>query len=161
MKKVADEIRTTLVDSNIDFKEYHHKPVRTSEEADAVRPEYSLSQGAKALIVRVKFTEKRRQYIMFVIPGDKRMNSKKVKKGLNCKSLTFATFAEVEKVTGGVQPGGVPPFGNLFSIKVYVDPSLSDNDEIIFNAGDRSYSIAMRYDDWEKLIKPSILDIIE
>ena len=37
----------------------HHVAVRTSEEAAAARPGYSLNQGAKAIILRVKRYETR------------------------------------------------------------------------------------------------------
>lgn len=157
---VLENIRKLLENNNIQFKEFKHKPVRTSEEADSIRPEYSSSQGAKALILSVKYSKDNRKMIMVVLPGDKRIDSKKLRKLLSCQSFSFASEDEVVKVTNGVLPGGVPPFGNLFGLKVYVDPSLSENEEIIFNAGDRSVSIAMKYTDYENLVNPEIIEIV-
>ena len=36
------------------FETFEHEAVRTSEEAAKTRPGYSLQQGAKAMIIRVK-----------------------------------------------------------------------------------------------------------
>ena len=49
-KKIID----LLEKNSIDYKYFEHAPVRTSEEAAKVRSDYSLSQGAKALIIRIK-----------------------------------------------------------------------------------------------------------
>jgi Ala-tRNA(Pro) deacylase len=156
-----EKIKELLDKNEIQYKEFHHEPVRTSEEAQRKRPEYSLSQGAKAIIISAKFTGGERKFIMIVIPANERIDSAKTRKILLCKKFSFAKESEVVEVTQGVEPGGVPPFGNLFDIDVYVDQTLRDNNEIIFNAGDRSVSIVMNYKDWEKIVKPAIVDIIE
>ena len=63
---------------------------------------------------------------------------------------------EVDEITNGVKPGGVPPFGNLFSLPVYVDQTLLENEEIIFNAGNRCFSIARRSNDYLKMVNSLI-----
>ena len=65
--------------------------------------------------------------------------------------------AEVSAVTGGVQPGGAPPFGNLFELPVYAAPELFDVEDIVFNAGDRRFSLAMRSADYRRLAARSSL----
>lgn len=146
-----------LKSNNIDYLEYRHEPVRTSEEAVKTRPGISLSQGAKALIVKIYPTK---EFVMLVVPGDKRFDSSLVKKVLNSSELRFATEEEVIKITDGVLPGGVPPFGNLFKIPVFVDPKLLENEKIAFNAGDKGISIIMNPKDWERVVKPKIEKII-
>jgi prolyl-tRNA editing enzyme YbaK/EbsC (Cys-tRNA(Pro) deacylase) len=96
---------------------------------------------------------------MLVVPGDKRFDSSLVKKVLNISELRFATEEEVIKITDGVLPGGVPPFGNLFNIPVYADPLLLENEKIAFNAGDKGISIIMNPKDWEKVVNPTVIKI--
>ena len=96
---------------------------------------------------------------MLVLPGDLRFSNDKVKSALGVKDIRFATQEEISQVTGGVQIGGVPPFGNLFDIEVIADPKLFENEKIIFNAGDRRYSIAMKSEDYKILVGPEITDI--
>ncbi|HEY4493470.1 MAG TPA: YbaK/EbsC family protein [Candidatus Paceibacterota bacterium] len=163
---VVGKIREILDGAATTYKSFEHAPVRTSEEAAKLRPEYSLHQGAKALITGVRYqvlgtSEKReRKFVMLVVPGDMRFNEAKVKKELEIKEIRFATEQEVSEITGGVQVGGVPPFGNLFNLQTYADPGVLMNDEIIFNAGDRAFSIAMKSSDWKNLVNPNIAQII-
>jgi Ala-tRNA(Pro) deacylase len=155
-KRISD----LLTEHHIPFRTFQHTPVRTSEEAAALRPDFTLHQGAKALIVRAKGPDNAPFFVMLVFPADLKFDSKKVKSAIDAKSVSFATEEEVSRITDGVQIGGVPPFGNLFGLPVYVDESLSSNDEIIFNAGDRSFSIAMKTSDYLNVVRPKISDLV-
>jgi len=79
-----------LLDQNkVWYKELRHKPVLTSEEAFAVRPDISLSQGAKALIISYKNVKKEKNFAMIVLPGDKKFESKKIKKNPESQRIKF------------------------------------------------------------------------
>lgn len=157
---VTTQIIDLLKKHSVWFELFEHAPVRTSEEAASIRNGYTLQQGAKALIIKIKTPDIQKKYVMLVTPGDKRFTNRKVKQLLNAKDLRFATEEEVLELTGGVQPGGVPPFGNLFNLEVFVDPSLLQNEKIIFNAGDKSISIGMKSDDFLTLVVPQIVEIV-
>jgi Ala-tRNA(Pro) deacylase len=124
-----------------------------------LRPEFTLHQGAKALIIKAK-TESGEKFIMLVFPADLKFDNKKVKTILGAKNINFATEEEINNLTNGVQVGGVPPFGNLFNTEVFADEQLFDNEEIIFNAGDRSFSITMKSEDYKTLVNPHVCEII-
>jgi prolyl-tRNA editing enzyme YbaK/EbsC (Cys-tRNA(Pro) deacylase) len=96
---------------------------------------------------------------MLVIPGDRKFDSAKVKHQLRSKDIRFATEDEVTKITEGVRPGGVPPFGNLFGLGVISDGSLYGNEKIVFNAG-RNCSLAVKSADYRRLVQPHIADIV-
>ena len=142
------------------FETFEHEPVRTSEEAGRVRTGYSLAEGAKAMIVRVKKSTADKSFAMLVLPGDRRFDFAKVKQLFEARDIRFATEEEVIKLTGGVLPGGVPPFGNLFGLPVVADPLLFENEKIVFNAGDRSFSVAMKSADYQKIVGPRIVVLI-
>lgn len=97
---------------------------------------------------------------MLVLPGDQRFDFDKVKQLFEARDIRFATEDEVARTTGGVQPGGVPPFGNLFDLPVIADPKLFENEKIIFNAGDKKFSIAMKSADYQKVVEPKIESIV-
>ena len=153
-------IKDLLERHGVEYKCFEHEPVRTSEEAAAIRPEYSIQQGTKSLIVRAKGRDGSKYFIQVVVPGDQRFDPKKVCQALDIKDTRFATEIEVGEVTGGILPGGVPPFGNLFGLSVYLDKKVLENDEIIFNAGDKRFSIAMKSVDYVKVVEPQIVDIV-
>jgi prolyl-tRNA editing enzyme YbaK/EbsC (Cys-tRNA(Pro) deacylase) len=162
--KTVGMIKNLLDKEGVLYKTFEHEAVRTSEEAARVRPEYSLSQGAKALIVAIKKknTEKEleKEFVQIVIRGDAKFNSAKVRHALNAKDVRFATESEVAEITDGVLPGGVPPFGILWNLRVFMDKTLLQETETIFNAGDRRYSIALKTEDYLKVVKPMVVDII-
>ena len=141
------------------FETFEHEKVTTSEEASKVRSGYTLNQGAKAMIVRIKESADKKYFIMLVLPGDKKINFDKVKIDLNAKDIRFATADEINQITNGVEIGGIPPFGNLFGLNIFADPSVFENEKIIFNAGDRRYSIAMFSKDYQTLVKSQISSI--
>ena len=149
-----------LKKNNCWFETFEHKPVRTSEEAAEIRTGYSLEQGAKALIIKAKKNASTQFFVMIVIPGNSTFNSKSVKKLLGVKSIRFATPEEVAECTKGIQVGGVPPWGSLFSLQTYVDPTVLEHEALIFNAGDRRFSIAMKTKDYLELNSSLIADVI-
>jgi Ala-tRNA(Pro) deacylase len=155
----VERIKSLLVENSCWFETFEHEPVRTSEEASKIRTGYTIEQGAKALITRVREPSMGKKFVMFVVPGNKRFDTAKIKISTGLVDLRFASEAEVAEITQGVLPGGVPPFGNLFGLEVFVDQSLFNNEKIVFNAGDKSYSIAMKADDYKKIVNPVVADI--
>jgi len=129
-----------------------HGPVRTSEEAAAVRG-CSLDSGAKAMLLAVKPGP---PFILAVISATQKMDSKKMKKTAKVKSLRFASEDEVWEVTR-CRPGAVPPFGSLWGLKTYVDDSLKEQGEHInFNAGLRTHSLRLGWDAYEAVEQPAV-----
>jgi prolyl-tRNA editing enzyme YbaK/EbsC (Cys-tRNA(Pro) deacylase) len=157
---IFHQIVELLVDKKVWHETFQHETtVRTSEEAAALRPDYSLSEGAKALIVRVKIPHQGKKFIQAVLEGDKKFDSKKLKVAVGASDLRFATEAEVAEITQGIQPGGVPPFGNLFGVQVVCDRGVLRNERIIFNAG-RDVSIAMKSSDYKEIVSPVVASIV-
>lgn len=158
------KIKNLLDQCQVCYKCFEHAPVRTSEEAAAIRPEYSIHQGAKALIVQVKRKglpkDECKQFVQLVVPGDAKFDAKKVRHTLDVKDVRFATPDEVGDITDGIVPGGVPPFGILWGLPVYVEETLLTNAEIIFNAGDKRFSIAMKSDDYVSTVTPEVVSIV-
>lgn len=157
---LVNQIIEVLQHQGVRFTTFEHEPVLTSAEAAALRDGYSLHEGAKALIVRGQRADGSVVFAMFVLPGDLRFNSKKIKTVWSIKKISLASVEEVARITNGVLPGGVPPFGNLFQLPVWVDRSLLLNKRMIFNAGDRSFSIGMHTADWQKIVQPTVADLV-
>ena len=157
---VVHKIIELLNKSGYWYQTFKHEPVRTSEQAAKTRPGFTISQGAKAIIVRVKKSGGEKFFIMLVLPADKRIDFDKVKDLLEVKDIRFAGDDEISKITSGVEPGGIPPLGNLFDLKVIADPHLFENEKIVFNAGDRRFSLAVKSADYHKLVSPRISSII-
>jgi len=157
---VTGQILQLLQNDGCWYETFSHAPVRTSEEAAVTRPGYSLRQGAKALILRLKRSRRDKFFAMLVFPADRKFDSKAVKAYFRARDIRFAAADEVAALTAGVQPGGVPPFGQLFALPVYAAPELFQQERIVFNAGDRRFSVAMTAADYRRLAEPVEFDFL-
>ena len=148
------QIEEMLQAKQIAYETLRHKPVTTSAEAAAVRG-VPLSSGAKALICKCD-----KELVLFVVPADRRLASKEVRRQAGYRKLRFASPEEVWELTG-LRPGAIPPFGSLFGLSTFCDPALGENERINFNAGDHAVSISMRYADYIAAEQPNLFTCAE
>jgi Ala-tRNA(Pro) deacylase len=145
---VFDRLTTLLDERQVAYAVLRHAPVYTSEEAARVRGT-PLASGAKALLCKADA-----RFVMFVLPGNRRLDGRKARKALAAKSLRFATRDEVGALTA-LAPGSIPPFGRLFGLATYCDESLAAHGRINFNAGDHAISVSLRFADYEAVEQPT------
>lgn len=152
MQNPYNAIIELLKNNHIEYETLEHEPVFTSEQAAKIRGT-SLKQGAKALLLKADG-----EFILTVLPGDRRMDSKKLKALLLVRDVRFATPEEVEK-TMRCKIGACYPFGNLIGVRMIVDPSLGENKIISFNPGVHDKSLKMKYKDYVKVTDPELAGI--
>lgn len=142
-------LREWLAAENVPFREVHHGPTRTSEEAAQARGE-ELRVGGKALVMRLADG-----FALFVLPADRKVDSGSIRRELSCGKLRFATPEELAEQTGLV-PGSVPPFGEpILSFPLYLDAGIPQNDRIAFNAGSLTDSMILPMPDYLRVAKPT------
>ena len=149
METAFQKVEALLRQHNVDFEVLRHAPVFTSEEAAAVRGT-PLSSGAKALVCKVDD-----RFVLFVLPADRKLDSKRVRQALGIRGLRFCSAEELRELTG-LSPGSVPPFGSLFKLRTCCDEAMALNERINFNAGDHSISVSMRWTDYRKVETPEL-----
>lgn len=141
-------------EKGVPFKHFSHKPVKTSEEASLVRG-VDLNTGAKALLIKYSITEGAK-FALLVMSAGRKVSWREVKNFVKSKNVSFAKVDEVKELTGCI-PGAVPPFGSVFGLQTYMDPSLSKQGETInFNIGLRSQSLQMATKDYIEVEKPIV-----
>lgn len=144
---VFSRVEAKLQDAGVPFNVLRHEPVFTSEQAAAIRG-VPLASGAKALICKLDD-----QFVMFVLPADRKLASKAVRQVLRAKSLRFADREEVHRITS-LAPGAIPPFGSLFDLPTFCDYRLAEQKTINFNAGDHAISVSMTFVDYATIEQP-------
>lgn len=166
---LLEKITDLLEGSGVVYQVFKHPPVFTSLEAAAVRKDVSLHQGAKAMVLKIQNAKIKRQnegrssstdyklpaidYLMCVLPGDRKIDFRSLRKILGSSDVTLASPDQVEKIVG-VKIGAVSPFGHLSGLRILLDDSMTDNETIVFNAGDHGVSIRMKLADYLRLAKP-------
>ena len=151
---IVATIRSLLNGRNIPYTFMEHAPGVTSEDMVAIRKDFSLSEGAKALILRADG-----RFVQIVIPGDRKFSNRKARAVLGVRDIRFVTAEQLAEITEGVLPGAVPPFGNLFGLPVYADAGIFENERIVFNCGERTASIAMSPEDYRMVVQPTVCDV--
>ncbi len=146
---VTERIQELLRTSGIGFTFKEHAPVKTSQEAAAVRGT-PLHEGAKALVFAADETT-----VLAVVPADKRVGTRAFKRAFGIKNLRMITPDELRELTG-LPVGAVPPFGSVLNLPTYVDSGLLENERISFNAGSRTASIVMACRDYIAVEKPTL-----
>ncbi|MCS7015017.1 MAG: YbaK/EbsC family protein [Gemmatales bacterium] len=145
---ILEQVRQRLQAAGIEaYSLLFHRPVFTSEEAATVRGT-PLASGAKALVLKADD-----QFLLAVLPADRKLDNRQLRERLGVKSLRFAQTQELVQLTG-VTPGAVPPFGSLFGLPTYCDPALLEQTEINFNVGDHGISMHLRTEDYLRLEHP-------
>lgn len=94
---------------------------------------------------------------MAVLPASFKVDMAALKTAIGAKDIQLATEEEFKDSFPGCELGAMPPFGNLYDMKVYVAERLQEDKEIAFNAGSHSELIKVAYADFEKLVKPKVL----
>jgi len=149
-------IKELLDSKKISYEHFVHAHVTTSQDAAAIR-NTNLDDAAKAIICKVELKDGTYIFIQAVIQASKRIDLKKLKNLLDSKNVALASPDEVLEKTG-CTIGSVPPFANLFNIKMYVDEGLLQRESIVFSAGTHTDSIQMKPQDYMKVTEPTVLE---
>lgn len=111
-------------------------------------------QGAKAMLCKSK--DGNGGLVLAVLPGDQKVDFKKVAAAAGIKKATLASPDEAMAATGCVI-GAIPPFSFSDTISLIVDPGLVQSyDEIAFNAGRLDRSIVLDSKDYVRLASPAL-----
>jgi Cys-tRNA(Pro)/Cys-tRNA(Cys) deacylase len=104
----------------------------------------SVAQVVKAMIVECSPPHERgKQFVLFAVPGDRRLSLKKVAVVLEDKNARMASERDVQRVTG-FQVGAVSVLGfRRDDVPGYVDQSVLDLEQVIISAGRPDVGLAL------------------
>jgi len=145
---LEEKIIQLLEKHGISYEVCEHEPVFTNP-AMAEALGVSESQTVKSLVL----TTKEQKPVVFVMPGDKKIDWKAAAKTAGTKKVGFAKPEDVLELVG-CEVGCVPPFGHMTDLPIYFDGQLMHQPAVYFNPGvhDKSFKINPR--DLKKLCQP-------
>ncbi len=148
---VAPEVERFLKDAGVKYEVIKHPTAYTAAEEAAVS-HISGYEWAKTVIF---FTDKD-EAIMAVLPASFHVNAGKLAQLVGSGQLRLAGESEFAGLYPNCEPGAMPPFGNLYGQRVFVDERLTEDETIVFNAGNHTEAIRLRYADFNRLVKPVV-----
>jgi Ala-tRNA(Pro) deacylase len=137
--------------SGINYEITEHKAVFNMEELGEVKLPYP-EFDAKNLFVR---DDKKQNYYLITVKGDKRVNLKEFRKKYGLRNLSFASAEELMKIMG-LTPGSVTPLGLLNDeehiVKFYLDSEFNGT-LIGVHPNDNTATVWLKSEDLIKIIK--------
>jgi Ala-tRNA(Pro) deacylase len=140
-----------LDDAAVEYEVIPHRPDFTAQRtaADTHTPG---RQFAKTVVLEADGS-----YALAVLPAHHRVHFARLRELLGTE-INLASEQKVAELFPDCEVGAEPPFGNLYGLPVYVSPELAHDRYITFNGGTHHEAVRMRYADFERLVRPTILD---
>ncbi len=149
----VQKLKEFLDRENVRYVVIHHSPAFTAQEiaASAHVPGQEL---AKTVMVKVDG-----RMAMAVLPASFRVDMDLLRDALGAAEVQLASEREFKDMFPACEVGAMPPFGNLYDMDVYVSESLTEDEQIAFNAGSHTELIRMAYADFERLVQPKVIQL--
>lgn len=93
---------------------------------------------------------------MAVLPASCQVDLALLKKAAHAGTVELASEMEFKSKFPDCETGAMPPFGNLYEMKVFADEALVKDPEIAFNAGSHLELVRLAWADFEKLVQPTV-----
>jgi len=145
---ISARIKNHLEENHVPYLPLIHPSSYTSQGAAAVM-HVSGREVAKTVVVQAGGT-----YFLAVMPASYHVNVEKLANAIG-HPARLATEGEFSSLFPDCEIGAIPPLGELYGLRVFVDESLAADREIIFNAGTHRDAIRMTYDDFVSLVRPT------
>lgn len=140
-----------LTRQQVPYQRIHHTPDFTSQET-AAHTKTPGREFAKTVVLRIDH-----DFGLAVLPAHHRIDFEALRRWLNAQEVRLASEDEMESLFPDCEVGAEPPLGALYELPVYVSPVLARDEEITFNAGSHEDVIRMKYDDFARITRPSII----
>lgn len=147
----VQKLKEFLNEHGVKYVTLSHSPAYTAQEV-AASAHIPGQEVAKTVIVKLDGT-----MAMAVLPASRQIDLDRLGEVTGASEVELATEDEFKSQFPDCEPGAMPPFGNLYGMPVYVAEALTEDEEIAFNAGSHSELMRLRYDDFEKLVQPKVL----
>ncbi len=127
-----------------------HSPAYTAQEI-AAAAHVPGKELAKSVIVTIDDS-----MAMVVLPASRQLDFELLRELTGTRSVELASEKEFAGLFPECEIGAMPPFGNLYGMPVYVSEELEEDDEIAFNAGAHTELLRLSYDDFKRLVRPTV-----
>lgn len=149
----VDRLRKYLEENHVKYVTVSHSPAFTAQEiaASAHVPGKEL---AKTVMVKIDG-----EMAMVVLPAPEKVSANRLKDVAGASEVELASEREFADLFPKCEVGAMPPFGNLWGMKVFADVHLREDELISFNAGSHTELVRLSFEDYERLVKPTIADL--
>jgi Ala-tRNA(Pro) deacylase len=147
----AKKLKEYLDKEKIKYVSIMHSTAYTAQEV-AASAHITGKELAKTVIVELDG-----KMAMAVLPANRKIVLQDLREVTGSDQVKFASEEQFKEKFPECETGAMPPFGNLYEMDVYVAEALTMNEDIAFNAGSHTEVIKMRFEDFERLVRPRVV----
>jgi Ala-tRNA(Pro) deacylase len=147
----VQKLKSFLDENSVRYVTIRHSPAYTAQEI-AAAAHIPGREVAKTVIVKLDG-----DLAMAVLPASLHVDLDRLREVTGSRSVELATEEDFKDLFPVCEVGAMPPFGNLYEMRVFSDASLAEDEEIAFNAGTHTELIRLPYTDFERLVRPVVL----
>ena len=144
------KVKDFLEKNGVDYELVDAPSVYTAQET-AAETHIPGREMAKTVIVKMDGA-----FAMAVLPASDRVDFSLLKGLSDSENVELASEEEFAGLFPDCEIGAMPPFGNLYDMKVFVESNLADDERISFYGCAHSQLIRMAYGDYERLVHPRV-----
>lgn len=148
--RILDKYKVLYEELNLDI----------NEALDGVTCAKMLNLNIDMVFKTLVTLSKSKNYYVFVIPVNCKLDLKKAAKKVNEKNLEMLPLKDLLKITGYVH-GGCSPIGMKKVFKTVFDESALNYKEIVFSGGKIGYFVKLNVRDIENIIDISYENVVE
>jgi Ala-tRNA(Pro) deacylase len=150
---VSNRLEILLEESGVRFEVIDH-PVAFTAQEEAAASHVPGRHWAKTVAVLIDG-----EPALAVVPATRRLDLERLKKVVGTEQVTVAHEAEFQDLYPDCDLGAMPPFGELYGQRTFLDEALRAEEKIAFHAGDHRTAIEMAFADFERLCDPVPADL--
>ena len=146
----CEKLLEYLLENGVDYELVDHPQAYAARDV-AFKAGVRGREFAKAVLVKLDGL-----MAMAVIPAEHKVNFTLLREVAGAETVSLALEDEFEERFPDCELGAMPPFGNLYGMRVIVDGRLGNAEAITFNAGTHTEAITMAYTDFVDLVRPEV-----
>lgn len=144
-----------LNENKVAYEVMTHEETFTMQEVAAAL-HVSGNQVAKVVMVKADGG-----MFMLVVSSPDRLDFAKVGALLGAQNVRLAKEEEFGDFFPDCELGGMPPFGNLYEVPVYINKDLTEEEDILFRVGTHTEVMKIAYRDFALLVQPTVGEFVK
>lgn len=149
---IPRSVKRFLGDHHLSYAVLPHRPAFTAQR-EAAAAHVPGREWAKTVACIAD-----NRTILAMVPAPSFVDLERLRRIAGAEQIRLASEDEFPRLYPDCELGAIPPLGPLFGQAVYVDRTLVAGRELVFEAGSHSDAIRMKYDDFARVVQPTVGD---
>jgi Ala-tRNA(Pro) deacylase len=98
------------------------------------------------------------KYLLAVLPSTHVVDFERLSTALGGIHVQLATPSEIAERCPDCERGALPPFGTMYGLETVVDPTVAENEIVVFEGNSFEEAIRMKYRDYYAVEHPLVVE---